>query len=467
MKADVVIVGGGVNGLTAACVLAGEGLEVVVLEQNPLPGGLAGGGPGFPLSLFAYAIGLVPEEVLRVLGVTDEFKLILHKPDPSWVELDEDGEVVFRWWRKVEDLEGEAKSHGLEGLPELIRLAGRFWRCYKRLGLYYTPSPPSPEDAASKLDSCDSDAAVFVEERASKIMSRYLPYWAWGLILYPSMYRSNGFSLAYYLQNSNVWDQPIGGMGKVANLLEECAERRGAKLLFGERVERLIFEHDRVAGVETGSGRRVYGRAILYTPPLYTLPSLEGGDRLEEQEIRLLRRASSFKLDVTRVDYILRRNPSLPVEKRWRGSPILVYWTAKGGGEYTYPHTYTPSIPPIVQGSGGIQNPLDPLPPGVNEEDIMLFTIRRRAEQERCCGNSTGHPDHIPMIDPYIMNKRPIPGWGNYRTSLQGLYHGSASSYPGGEVNLVAGVNAALRILTDLGYPGRAYTIVKKLTSTA
>jgi flavin-dependent dehydrogenase len=36
---DVIVIGGGHNGLTCACYLAGEGLEVTVLERGPELGG--------------------------------------------------------------------------------------------------------------------------------------------------------------------------------------------------------------------------------------------------------------------------------------------------------------------------------------------------------------------------------------------------------------------------------------------
>lgn len=42
---DYVVVGGGHNGLSAACTLAGSGATVLVLEQRPHLGGLANSGP--------------------------------------------------------------------------------------------------------------------------------------------------------------------------------------------------------------------------------------------------------------------------------------------------------------------------------------------------------------------------------------------------------------------------------------
>ncbi len=464
MKVDVVVVGGGVNGLTAATVLGRQGLNVAVVEQNSMLGGLASGlEHGLPISMFAYAIGLVPREVIEFLEI--RYDAVVHMPDPSWVELESDGSIGFRWWRSREELYREAEEAGIEGLKGLLDLVELFWKCYKEKGLYYTPTPPSQEAAAAELDNCSSEAASIVEEKASKILQNYLPYWAWSLVLYPSMYRSNAFSLAYYLQNRNIWDLPVGGMATFSSLLERAAEKSAVTILTGSRVSGLIFEDQRVTGVKLQDGRVLEARAVLYTPPIYTLPHIEGADRLSEWEIKMLRRLSNYRLDVVRVDYLLRRRPNPPREEGWRGYPIIVYWTSKGGGEYSYPGLYTPQLPPIVQAGGGIHDPLSPLPPGVDsEDDVILVMLRTRRDQEQCCGNITGHPDHFPMIDPYILNNRPIPGWGDYKTSIEGLYHGSASSYPGGEINLVAGINTSLRILLDLGYTDRASRIVKQLS---
>ncbi len=71
---DVVIVGGGHNGLTAAAYLARAGLTVAVLERLGHPGGAAVSGPafrGFPtrLSRYSYLVSLLPDAIIRDLGL--------------------------------------------------------------------------------------------------------------------------------------------------------------------------------------------------------------------------------------------------------------------------------------------------------------------------------------------------------------------------------------------------------------
>ena len=71
---DVVIVGGGHNGLTAAAYLAGAGLSVAVLERLDHTGGAAVSAqafPGFPtrLSRYSYLVSLLPESIIRDLDL--------------------------------------------------------------------------------------------------------------------------------------------------------------------------------------------------------------------------------------------------------------------------------------------------------------------------------------------------------------------------------------------------------------
>ena len=449
MEVDVLVVGGGHNGLVAAAILARHGARVLVCESNPWPGGLAGGLPGgIPDSVFAYALGLVPRSLSDLLGID---RLPLHRPDPSWVVLEDEG-VVFRWWRDPGRLAREAEETGLTGLPILLDRLAAFMRCLEARGLLYTPSPPSKWETASLVDDCDPEAAGVAEKSVSGILSEHLPSHAWDMLIWPSMLRANGFALAWYYQNRGVWDQPVGGMASLTRHLYRIALESGARVRLGCRVEEVIVESGRAVGAKLAGGATVEARAVLYTPPIYTLPRLLDPGLLPEADLRALESMRTRRSGVVRIDYIVSRPPSLPVEEGWRGAPIIVYWSHGVGGEYTYPTLGGEERPyHLVRFSGLARDPLEALPPGVEEENLALAWVRGRRDQELCCGNETGHPDHIPMVDPYLYDSRPLPGWGDYTTPVRGLYHGSASSYPGGEVSGVPGVNAALRILVDLG----------------
>ena len=69
--ADVVVVGGGHNGLVAAAYLARAGLETVVCERREVLGGAAVSehpfGPDFTVTSLSYVVSLLPPDLVRDL----------------------------------------------------------------------------------------------------------------------------------------------------------------------------------------------------------------------------------------------------------------------------------------------------------------------------------------------------------------------------------------------------------------
>src|SRR6516165_3012568 len=71
VRYDVIVIGGGHNGLVTAGLLAKRGLRVVVLERRDRTGGAAiteqPWGPDFKMTALSYVVSLMPPTVLREL----------------------------------------------------------------------------------------------------------------------------------------------------------------------------------------------------------------------------------------------------------------------------------------------------------------------------------------------------------------------------------------------------------------
>jgi phytoene dehydrogenase-like protein len=83
MMHDVVIIGGGHNGLVCSAYLAMAGLNVLVLDQRPVAGGAAVTeefSPGFCNSVASYAVSLLNPKIIRDLDLAAHGLRIVERP---------------------------------------------------------------------------------------------------------------------------------------------------------------------------------------------------------------------------------------------------------------------------------------------------------------------------------------------------------------------------------------------------
>jgi phytoene desaturase len=273
----VLIVGGGLGGLSAACHLTGRGHDVTVLERAAVPGGRAG-----LLELDGYAFDTGPtvmtmtdllDETFRAVGAERSDHVQLTRLDPAYRALFADGsELHVRAGREAMTQEIREKIG-----PKDAEAFGRFADWLREL---YELEQPNFIDAdlSSPVDMLKRPMALvnllrlgglrklhnvvgeyFDDDRLHRIFSFQAMYAGLSpfeaLAIYGVITYMDSVAGVYGVQ---------GGMHSVPKGLATAAEKAGAQFRYGEVVEHVTRSPTgRIDGVVLASGERLTADAVV------------------------------------------------------------------------------------------------------------------------------------------------------------------------------------------------------------
>src|SRR5215210_4857038 len=152
MTYDVIIIGGGHNGLVAACYLAKSGLKTLVLERREIVGGGAVTEelhPGFRCSTLDHAAGPLSSQIASDLNLAS-FGLEMITPEARVLALAPDGRSLCIYndvARTVSEIEKFSKNDA-KSYPEFVNSFARIGRVLAPLVSMTPPSidQPAPAD---------------------------------------------------------------------------------------------------------------------------------------------------------------------------------------------------------------------------------------------------------------------------------------------------------------------------------
>ncbi len=290
---DVIVIGGGHNGLVNAGYLAKAGKKVLVLEQRPLVGGAAVTEevfPGFKFTVFSYVVSLLRPEIIRDLELAKHGLHILPlestmTPLPngdylgSWSDPDATQREIYRHSPKDAEAMGEfgklmhhmamAVRPILGMLPpdptslspkELFSMA-RFGKHFQGLGEenFYALFKLMTMSSADFLDEWFEFGPLKATKSASGIIGTFLgprsPGTAY-VLLHHYMGEIDGAFRA--------WGFAKGGTGGISESISKAAQSFGAEVRCNAKVDKLLVSGGRATGVVLlGSGEEIHAKAVV------------------------------------------------------------------------------------------------------------------------------------------------------------------------------------------------------------
>ncbi|MEU8246200.1 NAD(P)/FAD-dependent oxidoreductase [Nonomuraea sp. NPDC048916] len=276
---DIVVAGGGHNGLVAAAYLASAGRRVLVLERLDHAGGLAISARAFPgvdvrLSRYSYLVSLLPTKIVRDLGLDLELRrrryasytptggtgLLVDNGDEartaaSFREVT-GGEADHKAWRDFYAMAGEVARTLAPTLLEPLRSAGEIerlvgaeaWRDLFRRPIGRTVDERFGDDTVRGVVLTDALIGTFADPATDLLANRCFLYHVIG-------------------DGTGEWNVPVGGMGAVSGALEAAARQAGAEIRTGAEIIGISPSGEVTFRAEDGEHTVTGGHVLVNLPP--------------------------------------------------------------------------------------------------------------------------------------------------------------------------------------------------------
>jgi phytoene dehydrogenase-like protein len=289
-----------------------------------------------------------------------------------------------------------------------------------------------------------------------------------------------------------------GGMGALSQALLSAATAAGATIRTGADVAAIRVRDGRASAVVLGGGEEIEARAVVSNAdPRHTFLRLVDPTELEPDFLNKIRNYRSTGA-AAKLNLALSGLPSFSALKKADGDgaerlrgrihigPDIDYleraFDAAKYGDYSMQPYMDITIPSLVDSSlaptgAHVMSVYVQFAPYKLKEgdwvsrrdefadrvlkvlsnyapDLTELIVARQVitplDLEQTYGLTGGHVFHGEMSLDQLFTFRPLIGWAQYRTPIEGLYLCGAGTHPGGGVTGAPGANASREILKDL-----------------
>ena len=290
---DVVIVGGGHNGLVAACYLALAQKKVLIVETNPEIGGAAVSAEifsslGANISRYAYLVSLLPDQILADLSINFETKSrTISSYTPTFDGVDT-GLLVER------NLGEESKKsfRDLSGDESELLQWEKFYGELLKLAILLAPTLLQPLRTRAEMRELATSAGLgeiwnqIIEAPIGETLrERFRNDLVRGVVLTDALigtfapadsFMANKCFLYHLIGNSTgEWKVPVGGMGELTRKLATRAQELGVEVRTRSQVVK-IEEHQDYLSVSINGGETIESHFIAANCAPQVLAELMG-----------------------------------------------------------------------------------------------------------------------------------------------------------------------------------------------